>query len=228
MDVNITGILGICNWTENWKTALTFATYIEDKALDVARVLGECESPSDSKFRLELFWKGIRDRLYHACGAGEKAKFCDRLFEHYCEKFQPLRGRLKQWSKFKLKWEDWHYSTCTTYKDRLLSNLIGTEIDIVLETPKRIYIGEAKSESNFGSDGRNVLVHQLLRQFVATEVLTHVQGNCKRVVPFVVIERVEGKEPTRFSQVEFMLSNGIMEEKHILYWDEITTEESTA
>ena len=47
-----------------------------------------------------------------------------------------------------------------------MNSLLGTEVDVVLETPKHLFIGEVKHESTFEADGKLVLVHQLMRQYV--------------------------------------------------------------
>ena len=61
-------------------------------------------------------------------------------------------------------------------RTRLVNNLKNTEVDIVLETHDRIFIGEAKCESDLGADSELVLVHQLIRQYVATRILIHLTG----------------------------------------------------
>ena len=62
-----TGILGIGNRTENWKTAQTFVKIIETKQqhLLASKIIfnaGE-NSPrlTENEVRIELFWKGFRD-----------------------------------------------------------------------------------------------------------------------------------------------------------------------
>ena len=59
-------------------------------------------------------------------------------------------------------------------KDRMANlgnNLVNTEIDIVLQSPNHLFIGEAKHEMTFGANGRLVLVHQLIRQYVMAKIL---------------------------------------------------------
>ena len=56
-------------------------------------------------------------------------------------------------------------------KKKLFDNILNTEIDIVLETPTHLFIGEAKHEMGFGADANLVLVHQLIRQYVVATIL---------------------------------------------------------
>lgn len=45
------------------------------------------------------------------------------------------------------------------------------EIYIVLETPNHLFIGKAKDEMDCHSDGKRILVHQLIRQYVIAHIL---------------------------------------------------------
>ena len=55
--------------------------------------------------------------------------------------------------------------------NKLRDNLINTEVDVVLESPDSLFIGEVKDVSDFGADSRYVLVHQLIRQYVTATIL---------------------------------------------------------
>lgn len=99
-------------------------------------------------------------------------------------------------------------------------NLLNTEVDIVLESSRRLYIGEAKYLSGFGADGRLVLVHQLIRQFVMARALVDVADKNVDVVPFVVV--MDHGNARRSDQIRFMIDRGWMAESHILTWDEVT------
>ena len=104
----------------------------------------------------------------------------------------------------------------------MYDNLRNTEIDIVLETPQYLFIGEAKGEMTFGADGGLVLVHQLIRQYVMAVVLVDllVSKGCpqKKVVPFVVGDAAKLE---RARQVKFMRHQGWLEKRNILDWDKI-------
>ena len=104
------------------------------------------------------------------------------------------------------------------YEKKLYDNLPNTEIDIVLETPEYLFIGEAKDESGFGADGNLILVHQLIRQYVMAKILAN--GCLKRnitVVPFIVGEDIEDLKRT--AQVQFMKKHYNLKHKNILSWN---------
>ena len=58
------GILGIHNRTENWKTATHFSPLLSEKSHRLVQLLGDLPRFQTGEVRLELYWKGIRDRLY--------------------------------------------------------------------------------------------------------------------------------------------------------------------
>ena len=88
-------------------------------------------------------------------------------------------------------------------KIQLYNNLVHTEIDIVLESSNCLFIGEAKAEMDFGSDGRLVLVHQLIRQYVVAKLLICRLNLKKTVVPFVVGDNPE--QLRKKGQLKFMI-----------------------
>ena len=85
----------------------------------------------------------------------------------------------------------------------------------MLESQHALFIGEAKGEMSLGADSKLVLVHQLIRQYVMANILVDLIGIRKRVIPFVV-----GCNE-RQRQIEFMVAQGWMKERHILGWDQI-------
>ena len=212
----MTGILGIDNRTENWTTALAFAPLFKNNAILLVQALGESASTDAVDAHLELFWRGVRDWLYQSSGGDSKAKLREELFETYCEKFERLRDDIIAFGGFN-DLNRINYSTAKFARKKLVSNLAGTEIDIVVETPTRLYIGEAKLESGFGAHGSIVLVHQLVRQYVAAYTLKTIVCKDKELVPFVVAENAS----LLSQQVQFMLSQGWMREEHLLTWDNI-------
>ena len=141
------GILGITNRTENWKTAKSFAPFFKNECARVALAHRLCE-PADTphkEIRIELFWKGMRDYI-HSPGEGTKPTH-QALADCYNRPFPDLRGQIEKFPGFRLKWQPSHYNASKQNHDGLFNNLRNTEIDIVLETPTRLFIGEAKDES---------------------------------------------------------------------------------
>jgi len=57
----MSGILGIENRTENWRTTVYFSPMFSGKSYKFAEVLGATPAFSPAAVRIELFWKGIRD-----------------------------------------------------------------------------------------------------------------------------------------------------------------------
>ena len=97
----------------------------------------------------------------------------------------------------------------------------NTEVDIVLEDSDSLFIGEAKHEMGFGADGKLILVHQLIRQYVTAKVLLEMSTRTanKRLVPFVVGDDVGMLMQT--NQVRFMIKQGWLQEDNVLSWQEI-------
>ena len=203
------GILGIENRTENWKSAQLLRARSE---AGLARRLGEPDVTPADDIRIELFWYGVRDSerhleravaIYHSEFADLRQQICDF-------KQQPFRA---------LKSHNYVVSQ-ETQKD-FLNNLRNTEIDIVLETPKRLFIGEAKHESGFGGDGKLILVHQLVRQFVTVTILLDILDKKKEVVPFVVADADKLGSVKNTAQVKFMVAQGWLKAENVLSWREI-------
>ena len=220
-------VLKIENRTENWKTARCLQPFFGDLSVRLACELGEPLSTPTADVKLELYWKGVRDW----CAAeGGKQKCEGRLVESYRKLFPDLRQRIERYGRFRHlcpRHYDYEVSEVST-RALLVNNLVNTEIDIVLESPKRLYIGEAKYKSGFHADGKLVLVHQLVRQYVMAKVLVDVLGCDREVIPFVVTEgawggsRAKGDvgklaEPPH--QVRFMLCQGWMSARNCLTWD---------
>ena len=172
---------------------------------------------------LELYWTGVRDYC-----AQERLgrKGCeDRLVEGCRRLFPDLRAEVTRWRGFN-PLSEWNYEIFSEERrNALANNLFHTEIDIVLESPQCLYIGEAKYESRFGGNGKLVLVHQLIRQYVMAKVLVDIVGCDRRIVPFIVEERPqygEAKQKGEVSQqVAFMIDRGWLDPKHVLTWDSV-------
>ena len=117
-----------------------------------------------------------------------------------------------------------NYDTSTDDRmDKLVDNLVNTEIDVVLETPNHLFIGEAKHEMRFGANGSYVLVHQLIRQYVLANILIDYLPDQikKKVIPFVVGDDVGYLNRT--AQVRFMIDQGWLKKENVLCWKEIRT-----
>ena len=219
------GILGIANRTENWKTARCFAPFIQgDGSLsNLARRLGEPEEIPPENIRIELFWTGMRDYLHQLDNEKEddREQFPRDLAERYRRLFGDLRESIRRFGGF---WSlrEHNYEVSPIREQSLYDNLRNTEIDIVLETPQHLFIGEAKGEMTFGANGGLVLVHQLIRQYVMAVVLVDllVSKGCpqKRVVPFVVGDAAKLE---RNQQVRFMRCQGWLDGKNMLDWKDI-------
>ena len=225
------GILCIQNRTENWKTALSFSPFFQVESrshLVQTLALNPDYRPAYSK--LELFWKGMRDHLYKCHeDKGEQAKDLSCRYRiHFSSATMNLRETVKNFecsrsSNFGSVSHTQNYYV-EGYEKKLYSNLLNTEIDIVLETPEYLFIGEAKSEVDFGADGNLVLVHQLIRQYVMATLLVdrlaQKDSRCRReIVPFLVGQDKQALKEK--CQVEFMMSQGWLDEARILSWEDI-------
>ena len=211
-------VLGITNRTENWKTASFFTPLFGEGSTRLARRLGEPE------VRLELYWTGMRDYLNENGGKTENddEDFAER-FRHL---FPGLRKAIEESGRrFQLNHNSYDVST----KDRVANlgnNLYYTEIDIVLETPKHLFIGEAKHQSDFGADRSYVLVHQLIRQYaMATILVDRIAESDKdkkrEIVPFIVGDKNRRQSIRDHAQVEFMIQQGWLKKENILSWDDV-------
>lgn len=224
-------ILGINNRTENWKTAYEFAPFFRDgnACTRLARTLDEGESPTGNEVKIELFWKGMRDYV-DKVGKDNEDAFKIKCAKKYKELFSPLRSEIEEFNEGSPRnslrlVNDINYDPSQeTGEKGLWDNLYNTEIDIVLETPNNLFIGEAKGEMGLGTGGKNVLVHQLIRQFVMANILLHLMGKeTKKVVPFLVVADDDHIKKT--GQVRFMIEHrdNWLKEKNVLTWAYIRT-----
>lgn len=204
-------VLGIDNRTENWKTARCLRPFFYERAVCIAHKLGEPRATPAAEVSLELYWKGVRDW----CKGKNKPEREAQLVGSCRKLFPNLRQRIDGYPGFH-DLSDGNYEVSSDlHRSQLVTNLVNTEIDIVLETPGRLYIGEAKSESSFHASGKLVLVHQLVRQYVVASVLVDVLQSGQEIVPFVV---VDGTRELRSHQVQFMIAQGWMREENCLTW----------
>ena len=219
------GILGIKNRTENWKTAEQFSPFFGEKqeAMRIRlakRLLGKTE-PEPVKAQLELFWNGMRDYV-HPLGKGQEQSRIQDFAEGYNRLFPNLREQIEKFVKPRQLQTHNYCPSKKNDKEALYRNLLHTEIDIVLETPTHLFIGEAKDESHLSGVGKYVLVHQLIRQYVMAKLLVDrlASDGCpkKNVVPFVVGNKSSVKNS---KQVKFMIGCCWLREENVLSWDDI-------
>ena len=214
------GILGINNRTENWKTVQHFHGLSDPAKVALVRRLGGPNDTTADEVSLELFWHGMRDYAY------EYNVEDDDLVEIYETHFPLLREEIMEFegaNRF-AKLQAHNYIVPVSVSDRksLADNLKNTEVDIVLETPERIFIGEAKDESDLGTSGRLILVHQLIRQYVTATVLVDLLG-CpeKKIVPFVVTDKNRLGSTNNKAQVTFMIEQKWLRRKNVLSWGQV-------
>ena len=227
------GILGIDNRTENWKTAQYFAPFFDNLGARVVLVKRLLEphglnlEPGES-VKLELFWHGMRDYIKREKPNDET--FLDEVATIYNKRFSDLREKIEKFSGFTPP-KEWNYKASNEVRvqrqggrevssaEALKSNLASTEVDIVLATSKHLFIGEAKDESDLGTNGNLILVHQLIREYVMAQMLVDLTvkpgSPRKKLIPFVV----EGKKELRNKeQVLFMQSQGWLKKENVLSW----------
>ena len=219
------GILGIRNRTEDWRTAQYFMPLrMEDGVGTFASRLSGTFERQSNRATLELFWTGMRDYVWETVrdkGRHGKDKIGEAVAVIYDDLFTTLRSDIQRFDGV-LPLRDHNYDTSTKERrSKLFNNLLGTEVDIAIEDTQHLYLGEAKYVMDFGTNGKLVLVHQLVRQYVMANILVELSGHStrKRVVPFVVGDDVEHLKKT--DQVRFMMSQGWLQERNILSWDNV-------
>jgi len=65
------------------------------------------------------------------------------------------------------------------------------EIDIVITSNRYILIGEAKCDEDLGADSRLFLTHQLIRQYIMTDIICKIMGAEVKIIPFIVCKDIE-------------------------------------
>ena len=220
-------VLGIANRTENWKTARCLWPFFGDGAIRLARRLGESEDTPAADVKLELYWKGVRDW----CAEKNKRECAELLVESCRRLFPDLRRRIEDSAHFRDLGTNNYKIASDDQRAQLITNLANTEIDIVVASPERLYIGEAKFMSGFHASGKLVLVHQLVRQYVMANVLVDVVNSDRKVVPFVVTEATAKRSGSktdaddqvpRSHQVRFLIDQNWMSAGNCLTWDDLT------
>ena len=137
-------VLEIENRTENWKTARCFGPIFGESAIGLALCLDEHGYPGSEEVRLELFWHGMRDFLFKKIKKNDpmndRAAWKRRIQTCYTDLFPDLRERVQGYPGLRAL-ADQRYSG--TEMEGLYNNLFHTEIDIVMETPRALFVGEA-------------------------------------------------------------------------------------
>lgn len=220
-------ILGINNRTENWKTAYEFSPFFRDSSAcaRLARKLGKDPGTSSKDIEIQLYWKGLRDYIYRKTRGNrpkpsEYVRVYNKMFGNLRNDIVKFIGGNSENTFRTLKDGNYDVSKLSGEKG-LYDNLRNTEIDIVLESPSILYIGEAKQESRLGAAGGLVLVHQLIRQYVTASILLDIMGNEKKVVPFLVVDKDKHDGVLNMGQVNFMLSQKWLKTENVLTWDDI-------
>lgn len=225
------GILGITNRTENWKTARHFAPFFacESARARLAQHLTESKSTPASKVQIELFWKGVRDYIKQSeeVTSQDLADCYNHVFSDLRDAIDEFNGPQQSTNRRLGLPNGWNYRVCLEDDkvEKLFNNLRNTEIDIVLESPSHLFIGEAKGEMPLGRNGDLVLVHQLIRQYVMTKILLRLRAaegsSKKKVIPFVVGDKGRLSSLKNTAQVRFMLKKQWLKEGNLLSWHQI-------
>ena len=230
------GILGIKNRTENWKTVESFYPLSEDAKIKlVGRLLepysnGQNVTPASTQ--VELFWKGARDYDVNLFESQFREVY-NGLFGGLREEIETFIAEARAARRRSLNdLKDWNYRVSDDVlvpgrngskipsSEALKNNLRNTEIDIVLETPTHLFIGEAKDESRLDAKSSYVLVHQLIRQYVLAKMLLTILSQPREIVQFVVGTRVENLKKNE--QVLFVQEKkGWLKKENILSWDQV-------
>nr|WP_321269664.1 hypothetical protein [uncultured Tolumonas sp.] len=218
-------IFNIENRTENWLCAQHFVPLANsDKlnqfALQLIQNHQENTVENERNFNLELFWYGFRDFLHknHITNLDEK------ITAYYNNNYSDLQSLIVN-SKVLLNVESDNYKLTSGNFKKLFTNLKNTEIDIVIANNNYLLIGEAKHTQTFGSNGKNVLTHQLIRQYVMCSILAELIKQIDDfehniiVIPFIICN--DKDEALKNNQVKFMLEQKWLNQNNILNWLDI-------
>jgi len=215
------GILGIENRTENWKSAIYFSQLFRGRRHLVAKRLGGESDLGPREVKLELFWKGMRDFLYQ--NRLKRNVMEQELGKLYKAFFSNLRADVEDFRGFQTLRLKNYNTSAPGWLTSLFNNLRNTEVDVVVESPDTLFVGEAKHEMSFGANSNHFLVHQLIRQYVMATILVELspRSQGKKVIPFVV-----GDDFSRLiqsTQVKFSMSQGWLRAANVLTWEEIAS-----
>ena len=134
------GILGIKNRTENWKTARSFAPFFRvNRHILADRLCGKAIHGAGD-VHLELFWKGMRDYVHHH--KPDRETLAEELGNLYNSLFPDLRGQIESFGRFQLNPDNYRVIS-VEQRRKMATNIRNTEVDIILETPSHLFVGEA-------------------------------------------------------------------------------------
>ncbi|MCD4747748.1 MAG: hypothetical protein K8R59_00110 [Thermoanaerobaculales bacterium] len=213
------GILKIDNRTENWKTAKLYHERLSNACVvDFASkiIRAADQEPGVIKredISVELFWKGFRDLRYSS--SRDKQTINEKVLSKYKRAFRGLRNDVMGFPGLSAPRKH-NYGMDDGCLAALVSNLMNTEIDIVIQTPAHLLIGEAKHTQALGAESKNLLVHQLIRQYVMATVVAQISHHeWLKVVPFIVSTAPVRKR----AQIRFMLRKGWLADGNLYGWD---------
>ena len=160
-------------------------------------------------------------------------KLAEKTLAAYASRFPDLRDKIIEFPGFN-PLQPRNYNAEGQNAKKLADHFKNTEFDIVLETSEHLFIGEAKDESSFGTDGKLVLVHQLIRQYVIAQILMDLVAETdkrplKSIVPFVIAPRGKKLDSLeRTAQIRFMThypkeEEPCLKKSNILSWKELTS-----
>ena len=129
----MSGILGIENRTENWKTTVYCSPMFGWESHRLAAMLGATPELLPGEVRLELFGKGVRDYRYQKGLSRRELEV--RVVKSFNQSFHNLRRDVLASQEFQELQDDHYVLSGDSAAGRLTNNLLGTEIDVVLETP---------------------------------------------------------------------------------------------
>ncbi|MBI4197980.1 MAG: hypothetical protein HY533_02585 [Chloroflexi bacterium] len=229
------GILGVKNRSENWRTAQAFAPLL---AGGTAHLLANKLLPGrqflHDEVHLELFWRGVRDVLHDLDGPRRRRRqdaqrLTTEITELYAAHFSDLREcigsfRVDSRPGF-LPLDEGSYGVPASREGQVkfYYEMQNTEIDVVLSAPGYLLIGEMKSESSFGASRKNILVHQLIREYVMAKiaVLLRPAYESVAIVSFVIGEKEKKRYLHSNKQVRFLVAQGWLTEDNILSWSDL-------
>ena len=225
-------ILGISNRTENWKTAETLApliTYQKQNHL-ATLIIDKVETNhppfGSNEVVMQFFWKGFRDHWNQRSSSSGKEAMINETAATYNRLFPHLRNEIIEYNvqaphnkQLRLNETNYIWSESNTdSKKSLFENLANTEIDVVIESPGFLLIGEVKDEQTFGAASKHILTHQLMRQYVMASILLDMRGKREdyKLIPFVI-----GNNAKATAQVACMRHLGYLSEANIITWKEL-------
>lgn len=203
-------MIPVINRSENNITAKVFVTLFNcTEKPEKSLILLGLEKNSCQGFKLELFWKGFRD--YAIFNSDCREKF---MVEY--KKIIPFVRKAVEATKLQVK--DSFYSA--EDENKIFNELRNTEIDVVIFTDSRIYIGEAKLKEKLGTNGRNILAHQVIRQRTMVETLKALTRDPREISSFIICDQSKQKSIIRMEQIKAL---GILEGRapRVITWQEL-------